>query len=256
MAFIISKIFNFLVSPVAWIAISAIVSVFLLVKKRKNVRLWIFVTIALFFVFTNPFIINLAFHNWEKPWLKNIHEKHYDYAVVLSGMVSYDKQHDRFNFGQSADRVLKAATLFHSQRIDKILLSGGNASITTKQPPEAVLLKRFLLSLNVPDSCIITENKSRNTHENALYTKNAIESGFSRQAQGLLITSAYHMSRATACFQAQRICITPCPVDFYVPQLKTDIGSLIVPSVEALSKWDILLHEWLGLLYYKTRGFI
>ncbi len=256
MAFILSKILGLMLSPVSWITIVFIVSLILFIRKRKIARIWFIASFSVFFVFSNPLFVNAVFYAWEKNWLKETPKEKYNYAIVLSGMVTWDSEYNRLNFGKSVDRVLQAAELYHSNRIDKIILSGGNASIITEQPPESILLKRFLLRINVPDTCIITEDKSRNTHENAVYTKIQIRKHLSGHPKSVLITSAYHMKRSLACFHKQKVDVTPCPVDFYVPQLKTDIKSLLLPSSEAFAKWEILLHEWFGILYYKIRGYM
>jgi len=258
MSFLISKIAGFVTSPLVWIILSMIVTFVLWIRRANATKAWLIITIVLSVVMTNPLLANTIFHYWEKahttPAVSDT--TRYDYAIVLSGMVSEDPAHNQLNFGESSDRILEAAKLFHAKKVCKIIVTGGNASIYYQQSPEAKLLTEFLNSIGVPDSCIVSENKARNTYENALFTAQLPEISQNTAAQNLLITSAYHMPRAAACFRNQGINFTPHPVDYYVSDIKTDFHSIFVPSIAALEKWNILLHEWLGWLYYKTMGYI
>lgn len=65
----------------------------------------------------------------------------------------------------------------------------------------------------------------------------------------LLVTSAYHMPRAVACFRAVNWHITPYPTDYMYTSL---IQTKSLP--ESLSNIDLATHEWTGLLYYRLTG--
>lgn len=259
MSFLISKIIGFLTTPLVWIIMSLIITTILWILKSKAAHKWLIGTVALTLVMTNPLLANTIFHYWEKPTnaISNNHsDVTYDYAVVLSGMASWDPAHDQYNFGESADRLWEALRLHKNGKVKKILITGGNASIYYKQPPEAVILRNYLKEIGIADSLILIETRARNTHENALYTTQIIKNTEQSNSPLLLITSAYHMPRALACFAKSNLQCTPYPVDFYVPHIKTDFHSLVIPSVAALEKWNILLHEWIGFLYYKLMGYI
>jgi uncharacterized SAM-binding protein YcdF (DUF218 family) len=118
--------------------------------------------------------------------------------------------------------------------------------------PEAALVAEVLEELGVPWDAILVEGQSRNTRENALNTA-AIwrEKGFRR---GLLVTSAYHMSRALATFRAAGVNVSPWPVDFRVhPPLVNSVFD-VLPDATALELTTISVKEWLGLLVYRWRG--
>jgi uncharacterized SAM-binding protein YcdF (DUF218 family) len=258
MFYILSKLIGILVSPLIWILIGILISGILTIKKSKYAIKSLIATILIATIFTNPFVANTAFHHWEKGMKKHAIDttQKYDIAVVLSGMVAYGENPKQSNFGQSVDRILEATRLYHAGIVSKILITGGNASIQYDQPPESEILQQFLTQMAVPDSAIIMEKQSRNTHENALYTAKLLRKLDMQSQTILLITSAYHMRRSIACFDKQHIKVTPAPVDFYAPTVKTDIANTLTPSLTALNQWDILLHEWIGILYYKLLGYM
>jgi uncharacterized SAM-binding protein YcdF (DUF218 family) len=258
MFYVISKLIGVFLTPIVWIVLGVVISMILFIKKSKHSIKVFIATIIITTFLTNPFIANTVFHFWEKDYLKiaKYNDAKHDIAIVLSGMVAYGDNPAQANFGQSVDRILEACRLFHAGKVSKILVTGGNASIQYKQPPEAEILRQFLNQMNIPDSAIIMESKARNTFENARYTAQLLNERNLQNKKLLLITSAYHMKRSSACFFNQGLNVTPYPVDFYVPFVKKDIGNLILPSQSALNQWDILWHEWFGIAYYKLMGYI
>lgn len=258
MAFIITKIVSFLFSPVSWILIGIIITSILAIKNHKATKIWLLITAGITIVFTNPFISNSAIHLWEKPHLNKTLPKDtvYDYAVVLTGMLTWDQKNEQYNFGHSVDRLLETVELWHQKKVKKIIITGGDASIVYDMPPESLLLKQFLVNTGIPDNAIIAEKKSRNTYEHAIYIREQIDRYQIKEAKMLLVTSAYHMSRAEACFEKQNIAVETYPVDFYAPHILTDYESLIIPQNDALLQWKLILHEWIGFLYYKISGYI
>ncbi|PLX25156.1 MAG: hypothetical protein C0599_01055 [Salinivirgaceae bacterium] len=258
MFYIISKLVGIFLTPLIWIILGVTLSTILFIKKSKHTGKALIATLIITSFLTNPFIANKTFHYWEKKFIKeaNSTPNHYDIAVVLSGMVAYGENPRQTNFGQSVDRILEAIRLFHAGKVSQILVTGGNASVHYVQPPEAQILYQFLIEMSIPDTAIIIEAKARNTYENASFTSKLLRKNKLDQKKLLLITSAYHMQRSIACFKKQGLDITPHPVDFYVPFVKTDIGNLLWPSKDALNQWDILWHEWFGIAYYKLMGYI
>lgn len=258
MLYIFSKLIGIFLTPLIWIFIGLLISAIFVIRRSKLAVKFLIGTILLTSFFTNPYIANSAFHYWEKE-MKNYTidtTQKYDFAVVLSGMVAYGENPKQANFGQSVDRILEATRLYHSGIVSNILITGGNASVQYNQPPESEILHHFLIQMAVPDSIIIVERTARNTYENALYTADLLKKMNIPNQKVLLITSAYHMYRSMACFNKQNIKVIPAPVDYYAPDVKTDIANLLVPTHTALNQWNILLHEWFGILYYKLLGYM
>jgi uncharacterized SAM-binding protein YcdF (DUF218 family) len=96
--------------------------------------------------------------------------------------------------------------------------------------------------------------KSGNTHENAVYTKMFFADKLTGKV--LLISSGWHLKRAGAAFKKAGIDITPYSTDRYSGPVKFDFDYLLLPSAETLFNWEKLMHEWIGCLVYKIRGYI
>ena len=146
--------------------------------------------------------------------------------------------------------------LYHAGKIKKILITGGNPSLIGEKPTDAAALRSFLTNLGIPDSDILTEDRSRNTRENATFTAEILQ-GDPAGSHYLLITSASHMRRASACFRKVEIEVTPFatdqtedPIDAPTPD------ALILPKSSAFYQWNMLIKEWLGYAAYKFQGYL
>ncbi len=97
---------------------------------------------------------------------------------------------------------------------------------------------------------VILEERSRSTHENAVYAKELIQPA--QGATWILITSAYHMPRAVASFDAAGWPVIPYPVDYKIdPQtgLRANFNVL-----DGLSAASLAGKEWAGLVGYRLMG--
>ena len=115
-------------------------------------------------------------------------------------------------------------------------------------------VKRLFIELGIPADSILTETQSKNTRENAIYSKKIIDS-LKINTPVLLITSAYHMRRASACFAKEKIQIIPYSVDNKKKDTPMGILESIIPTEKELHKLSILIHEMFGYLMYKIMGY-
>ncbi len=142
----------------------------------------------------------------------------------------------------SMKRLLTGFVL-HKKTELPIILSGG---ASFGRLPDAEVMKQVLEELGVDRSKIITEVRSRDTYENALYVKEICERrGFRRL---LLITSAYHMPRAVETFKRTGLEVVPYPTDFKRDN-KYSLYSLL-PRAGVLADSYKALREYLGGLAY------
>jgi uncharacterized SAM-binding protein YcdF (DUF218 family) len=252
--FIISKIIAFLFNPLFWIGLLIICAIVL--KNKIKARKFLISAAILFFLFTNNFIIDMLLRGWETEIVSyNELKPNYDVGVVLGGgMVNIDRPNDRLIFRNNPDRFLQALDLYHKKRINKILISSGAGTMLFRYVNESELLKRFLIENNVPVSAVIIDNKSDNTHENALFTKDLLKKNNLNSV--LLITSATHMRRSKGCFKKQQILVDAYPTDKLVSIWRYDPEYLLIPDFEALKRWSILIHEVTGYLVYKILGYL
>lgn len=239
--------------PITWV-LGMFLLAFFLKDLRIKKRLFISSFLLLVF-FTNEFLVNEALLLWEHP-AKPLNEiKVYNLGIVLTGVTdSHKKPRDRVYFYKGADRVLHTLQLYKSGKIKKILISGGSGIVIGPKYSESEELKKVFVLCGVNPADIFLENQSRNTRENAVYTVNKITKE-NLSTEALLITSAFHMKRAAACFEKAGMKPDLFSVDFYTFERKYTPNILLLPSEGAMAKWGLLVHEIVGFLTYKVLGY-
>ena len=169
--------------------------------------------------------------------------------VVLAGAVNYaTTQRPYVLVGRDTyRRVMHAAWLFHNWKDLPILATGGRQS--SGGEPVSVIMRRMLEQQGVPSSKIWTEEQSRSTYENALYSAKMLhEHGIHQIA---LVIEADSMLRAEMCFRKQGIGVTPAPCLFRDYQFG---GEELLPGWQGIYRQEVLGHEAIGLLWYWLRG--
>jgi uncharacterized SAM-binding protein YcdF (DUF218 family) len=163
----------------------------------------------------------------------------------------------RMNVGESADRFIQPVLLYKQGKIDRILITGGNTSIgklKIDQSNETMQVKRILITLGIPAEIIYIETKARNTHENAVNSKRLIDS-LHLKGPYLLVTSAFHMRRALACYNKSGVRCIPYVVDNKKKDTPMGVLECIIPSERELYKLSYLLREMFGLIIYQIMGY-
>jgi uncharacterized SAM-binding protein YcdF (DUF218 family) len=258
MFFLLSKTVYILLLPTSLILIG-LLSAFFIKNKRCRDKLLFSVTL-LFIFFTNPFLASKAMSTWEFSDFPELSAtSKVRVGVVLTGVMKTREDAKNYAlFDRGVTRPVKAFELYKKGIISHILLSGGDAKLIGKEIPESERMKRFLLDLGVQSEHLLIENQSRNTYENAYFTKKTLED-FSETnvlSQSILITSAFHLPRSLACFRAQGLEMIPYPVDFWSQSITLAPTSWLFPSARALVLWERLAKEWLGFMAYWIAGYI
>lgn len=224
------------------------------VQTKKKVDL-VFCTVTFF---SNSFIFNFLVGAWETPPSQHPYAGQYDAVIVLGGVSHYNAEVDRIQFLRGADRLFQAIDLYKTGKVKKIVFAGGSGYILHPEYKEGALIKKYVLKLGIPESDFVIENESRNTHENAVFTKHLLEQ---EKISGklLLITSAFHMRRSLACFNKEGLFPDPYSADVYGKPIKgkksIDFNTLIIPSLEPLMDWTNFIHELVGYVVYKISGY-
>lgn len=190
---------------------------------------------------------------WEIKAISDDKIDHYDAAIVLAGMTTFDPKISRLEFKDRTDRLMQVIRLYREKKINRIILCGGPATINGNDTAETPMLKQFLVTIGIPADDIVIEMRSRNTYENAVYVKPLLEKNFP-DGKFLLVSSGWHLKRATACFLKNGIKVIPYSTDRYSGPVKFDIDYLLIPSTATLFNWEKLLHEWAGVIVYWMRG--
>jgi uncharacterized SAM-binding protein YcdF (DUF218 family) len=170
--------------------------------------------------------------------------------VVLGGSVRPpDSQRTRPELGRSSfDRCQHALEVYRQGAPCPLLASGGNVDPTVSTTALGLLMRDFLSSQGVPPDDILVEDRSRTTYENAVESAKLLASRGMRKV--VLVTEAAHMPRAVACFRRQGIDVIPAACNYRSSQFDWSLFDFL-PSPQAALDWDGVLHEWLGLIWYR-----
>ena len=250
MFFLFSKIFSFLIDPYFWIIAFLLFSFF---HRRKYLRRR-FLTFGLLFllIFSNSFIFNFINEKW---CLKNTSSKtEYDYGILLGGMIDMESSKESILFSPNNDRLLNTLDLFSKGIIKKILISGASGSLNSELK-ESEILKKYLVKIGIPDSCILAEMSSKNTHENAIYSEELLNKIHPNKVTNcLIITSDYHMRRSLACFKKTNLNVDPFVKKSSLEHF--DLELIVIPQSSILFSWKVLFHEIAGYYIYKLLNYI
>lgn len=171
--------------------------------------------------------------------------------VLLGGAIRGDAHWSSMgDLNQQADRLLHAVSLYKAGKAPVLLLSGGAAPGNRS---EAEIMEQMLVTMGVPARAILRESNSRDTHDNAVFSKVILAGKGIERIH--LVTSAFHMRRSVALFERQGLEVIPAPTDFQ----RLVGGSTLpgwLPSVDALSRTSIAMHEYVGYWVYRYRGWI
>jgi len=249
--FILKKIITPLLLPPGLLVIIGL-AFFFRAMARKDARCaWTLLSLsALIWIFSSGPASNFVMGTLESG-LNVPPEVRGDVIIMLGGAVLGHT--DDFS-GKGApgygtmERMVTAARL-HRRYGWPIIVSGGR--MAPHEEAIAVITKRFLMDLGIPSEQILTEAKSRDTYENALYSKALCERyGFKAP---ILVTTGYHMKRSLFCFHAVGLEVTPYPCALTVWPEAPFGWRRLLPTANNLQGVSSGLHEWIGRLYYRLR---
>ena len=177
------------------------------------------------------------------------------HAIVLLGAGAHTVHGNAQAIGVltlgGAARVLEAARLFHLLGNPWIVSSGGPPP-GRDMIPESQVMRRALVELGVADSMILLESESKVTRDEALLSAQILrERGIS---SCIVVTSDTHMRRALATFRHAGLNAVPAialvPIAFENPARRW------VPTEQALEFSQQVIHDYIGLAWYRIRGWL
>ena len=174
-----------------------------------------------------------------------------DTVVVLGG--SFDPYVSAARhiseLADSGDRFVEAVRLAQIYPQAKILVTGGIGELGGSGDTDAAISQRFFPDMGIARDRLVIEPNSRNTAENAEFTKPLLPSG----GIVLLVTSAFHMPRAVGSFRKAGITVIPWPVD-YKTTGTVGFGLDIDNPGGNAGALSVAIKEWIGLLSYWLGG--
>lgn len=170
--------------------------------------------------------------------------------IVLGGSVEPRKSeaHGQVILSTDGTRMTAAVELARKYPKTPLVFTGGSALLLSEGPPEANAARDLWLALGVEPERMIFESKSRNTWENALFTRELLNP---RPGDTyILVTSAWHMPRSVGIFRHAGMKVVPFPVAYHTFGDGRDFVSS-TSIVERLAMLDFSFREWVGLLAYR-----
>jgi uncharacterized SAM-binding protein YcdF (DUF218 family) len=255
MFFILSKVLGFFALPSNLLITIGLVGIVLLLTRSRRLASWLVVTslvlLALFGLSPLGNALMLPLEERFPPW--DASHGAPDGVIVLGGIIAEDVSAARgaTALNEAAERVTVAVELARRYPNLRIIFSGGTNALIFGEEAEAAFAVRQLEALGVPHERIVAEEQSRNTVENAVFSR--LIANPQPGQRWLLLTSAFHMPRAIAVFRAAGFPVEAYPVDWRT----TGPMDLVrpYPSVsEGLRRTDVAVREWIGLLLYRLTG--
>lgn len=244
MFFVLSKVLLIFILPFTWILGFFIAT--LATGNPKLKRRFLVTTLVLLLIFSSPFVINQFAKLWDIDPVP-LQNKQYSCVILLGGFDGVDANGEGI-FNERSERFIQSVKLFNTGKASHILMSGGNGLLFGGNFREGTWVKTQLKDFNVPDSAMIIENNSRNTFENAAFSKKMLDE---KKLKGpyLLVTSAWHMRRSMAIFKKQGLDVIPYPCDYIQGRGKFSFADFI-PSADPLSDWNLYMKEVFGSIAY------
>lgn len=176
-----------------------------------------------------------------------------DGIVVLGGSVDTDLSaaHRTPVVAHAADRFFAPAELARRYPNARIVFTGGSANVLSTDAREADYSAPVLENLGIPKERLIVERESRNTWENAVFTKKLVAP--KPGERWLLVTSAFHMPRAMGIFRKAGFDVEAYPVDWRMGG-RDDLFSFTTNGPDGLGRTDVAVREWIGLVASRLIG--
>lgn len=230
-------------------------------KKDRLARVSFWLALFILFVCGNGWVVSAMTRHLEWQNLPSGPLPNADCVLVLSGgIAAKDWPRSTVELGDAGDRLLYGARLLRQNKAPYIVCTGGGAKGSAATRPLSAEMAEFLSELGIDNAAILLESESENTAQHAKYLRSLFEQrGFKRV---LLVTSALHMPRSLAVFRRNcpGIDIIPAPTDFRsVKQPSTGWYRhlvRVIPTPANLLAFNEAAHEYLGIAYYRMRGWI
>ena len=244
---------DFLLPPSGFIILLAIGLLFWLIRLRKTAVFCILLASVLLYFASTPFMARKLLDPLQYQYgvLKEVPEDTQAIVILTGGRISIAREYTNLDTvnATTLERLRYASRLSKVHQLP-IMVAGG--SVNDERQSEASLMKKVLeTDFGVQATWI--EEKSKTTFENAMFTKKILKE--SSVSKVLLVTHAYHMSRAMWCFEDVGLTPIPAPTIFY--KRNTSVSELYeyIPNAGALKQTRNAIHEYLGKFWYKYIGY-
>jgi uncharacterized SAM-binding protein YcdF (DUF218 family) len=248
--FVVSKLLSAITQPVFWLSLWWLLALVLLTRFRRfaTSMLWggMLVFGLLGFIAVPSALLHSLENRFNVPSLTS--NDQYVGVIVLGGATGSPgiyKAHGQVPLGDAAERMTEPIALIRNFPNFELIFSGGEGRLVPTGTTEAELAEVFYTEQGVDMKRVTLESQSRSTRENA--SRVAALLGERCKQPWLLVTSAWHMPRSMAEFQAVGCNVTAYPVDFRTGEETSWTEYSMAGSLMA---WQTALHEYLGMFLY------
>lgn len=226
-------------------------------KNRTKSKKLVVSAFIFLYIFSNPFIINELLLWWEVSPTSISAVKTHDVGIILTGGTTNDNKLPQENLflGKTADRIAQTVELYRNGKIRKILISGGEITVLGKTPKKEVEeIAKYLIISGVSRDSIFMETHAQNTKENAENCSKILKNHFKNQTY-LLITSGFHLRRASACFEKVGLKVDIFGAN-YLSHERDYHWYDILPKEDCFAYSQLIFREIIGYCTYKIMGWI
>jgi uncharacterized SAM-binding protein YcdF (DUF218 family) len=212
--------------------------------RKKLMRLALGITFIYLTIFYTPLVWFFA-----SPLKVSEAPQQADAIVVFAGGVG---ESGKAKEGYE-ERVQQAVELYKKGYAKEMIFSSGYMYVF-KEPQ---VMKLLAVSLGVPEGAIILEDKATNTYQNVRLTSKILEE--KHYTKILLVTSPYNTLRASLVFRKYapgiKVIYTPIPKSRFYEHGYDFKGRRVLKQIN-IKQIRGIVHEYLGILYYRLKGYI
>jgi uncharacterized SAM-binding protein YcdF (DUF218 family) len=256
MFFFMSKLLDVLLEPLTWSALLWVVCLVLMVRRSPRVRLMAglgAVSLINLFVFSQPGVANGLQRSLEDQRSSMRPDVTYDAVVLLGGVVDVhaEQPEGRRSYNDNVERLLATFDVLRTGKARMAIISGGDPDQTRDEAKEATTQADQLVDWGIERERIVVEPTAQNTWQNAVKVKAIADAKGWKDL--LVVTSAFHMSRALGCFRAAGMAVDSLVVDRRANSPLRESSRL--PRTAALEVSTRALREHVGRLIYRMQGY-
>jgi uncharacterized SAM-binding protein YcdF (DUF218 family) len=248
-------------TPIVWILLLLVVSIFLLRKRRKQLLArvgWYSLvagTAILLLLSLGPVsdtLVYLLERQYPPPSQETISKV--DVVVILGGGVlpSGGLRPTAEPSGPTYSRAVNGVEYFQRSGAQYLIVSGGASP--SGGETNAEVMKRLAIQLGVPANRILMEPCASTTWEHPQEVAKLIDEPRDTVIIGI-VTSALHMKRSIMAFERYFSRVVPLPSNYLHDPIRWGIHSFI-PSAGALLASSATFHELIGLPWYYLKALL
>ncbi len=177
-----------------------------------------------------------------------------DAIVVLGGFINRVQSSDgpALEWGRAA-RFFAGIDLIESNKAPYLIFTNEKLPWMPNTPPVGQFLSNYAAKMGVDSRQILITGNVQNTEEEAMAVGEIAKQYGLRKI--ILVTSAFHMQRASQQFEAYGFKVFPYPVDFSSNANQMNILDFI-PNAGAMASTEDTLKELMARAYYRLKSLI